>query len=351
MSDESQQQADEASEDATSERAANAEAASEETAPQPQQQGLEQAVAPAQQPPAPVPWHKVVILALLLLPVTAIIVMFGPEQNAPLTTNGLTTTPQADTTGAVPSIPELQTQPEQEFMRREEKQRHATAKARLLLFLPHEDRAKTLIAEAQEEVDRWQSEIVPLRTNEKGKHLAASDEGVLTYHYLMRKPRPPLTQSDALRESLAALYEPIKLAISEDRAAHELPEDVRERLTDITGAAISIADEYRNDRGIIEGLIAKSSERSEQTVQERLAELAAVSAGKVAKELAALQTAVAEEEKQKNLDQAAEILRTQAAAERERQKVAADIDLKKITDETERIKADADKERRIARAK
>lgn len=106
---------------------------------------------------------------------------------------------------------------QEEAIRAEENE--ALAKARLLKVAEVGDDVLARIDELDAEVGRWEKEILPLETNERGKLLAANAEDVAAYEKLTVIPPNVKRRAERFRERADLLSKHLKGAVSENAEA------------------------------------------------------------------------------------------------------------------------------------
>ena len=89
----------------------------------------------------------------------------------------------------------------------ERKKGSAIAVAKLRRISAEGEKALTLVGELSSELKRWDDEIATLLNDDRGRYIAASDDGIRSFESIWKKKRPK-------REDAAAIEERIKLLLA-----------------------------------------------------------------------------------------------------------------------------------------
>ena len=193
--------------------------------------------------------------------------------------------PSDDPVAAAASVPTLESveadkeliaaQLELEGERERLAERRAAATATRLeaaTLMPRVATIGELVSELEQEVERWASEVLPLRAGEQGRPLAASDESALFYNELVtRADRLPPEGVAELRFAIDVCRTALKRAVNADAEV-----DVAATRLELARLHKETAEEltrYRDDREAILALLASAAAEgrtSDLTIQERL---------------------------------------------------------------------------------
>lgn len=132
----------------------------------------------------------------------------------------------------------------------------AIAKAKLHAARSQAKETEILLDRVDKEATGWETRTKNLLAGDEGKRLAASKTHVEQVSSLVHKERMNKAQTQALREQLLALMEPVAKAEREGNSLFLPGEAFFERLDMIAKSAREAIRQYENDRSILETLVA-----------------------------------------------------------------------------------------------
>lgn len=224
----------------------------------------------------------------------------------------------------------------------------ARARSRLTAVLDRGNNIEHRIAALQDEVTRWQNEIIPLLTNDEGRLVAGEDISVEVFEHLyFDQTRPAPETPTYLQQRLEAQLAPVRTALKEN-AAYMPSEAVDRELDDIEDAALKALAKYQAPREQIQGMIAAA--RSERrtpasiTIEQAIAALQEERATEQAKLIA--EAIAAEREIADEKIAQLEALNERNAAARELERRRLEEEQRKQAHEHELAKARLEEEQR-----
>ena len=111
---------------------------------------------------------------------------------------------------------------------------------------------------AEQEVARWQNEIEPLLSNDRGRALATSSESVGSFAVAYSEPRPDPAELSAARRAVDTLTAPLRTAVDADDGSYSPSSSL---LTDLNAKKTwveTFLSSYRTARERIEGILARA---------------------------------------------------------------------------------------------
>jgi len=190
------------------------------------------------------------------------------------------------------AVREKEKQIEHETVIARQNEKIATSRARLEALIAEGKGALEQVALFEKELVAWETSIVPLLNDERGRFLAADEACLSAFKAIYNKRRPSQADGASLRRRIETLVSPLELALSAEGTAYTPSEDIRASIERERKAAEALIPAYHEPRTQIEGMIANASQthtRASLTLEEAIRALDARHAAEQARKIAEAQ--------------------------------------------------------------